>query len=82
MVSPDDLAVQLGSVLRRDVAVEIVPRGAWTATLEQMGRPSGETWAVEEIYDGVNSKWIGFGVDGAERVEGVTTAREVFAGDA
>jgi hypothetical protein len=44
-----------------------------------MGFPSGQTWAFEEIYDGVNSHWIGFGVQDAERVEGATTARDVFA---
>jgi len=79
MVSPDEVARQLGEVLRRDVMARSVPRDAWTATIEKMGFPSGQTWAFEEIYDGVNSHWIGFGVQDAERVEGATTARDVFA---
>jgi uncharacterized protein YbjT (DUF2867 family) len=79
MVSPAEVAVQLGEVLQRDVTARSVPRDAWTPTIEKMGFPSGQTWAFEEIYDGVNSHWIGFGVKGAERVEGTTSARDVFA---
>jgi uncharacterized protein YbjT (DUF2867 family) len=79
MVSPAEVAVQLGEVLRRDVTARSVPRDAWTSTIEKMGFPSGQTWAFEEIYDGVNSQWIGFGVKGAERVEGGISARDVFA---
>ncbi|WP_407572816.1 NmrA family NAD(P)-binding protein [Deinococcus altitudinis] len=79
MVSPDEVAAQLGSVLGREVRAQALPREAWVSTLEQMGFPSRQTWAFEEIYDGVNSHWIGFGVEGAERVEGTTSARDVFA---
>jgi hypothetical protein len=31
------------------------------------------------MLEGVNSGWIHFGVTGAERVEGSTTAKDVFA---
>lgn len=79
LVSPDDVATQLGEVLGHGVTAQSVPRDAWTPTLEKMGFPSGQTWAFEEIYDGVNTHWIGFGVEGAERVEGTTSARDVFA---
>ena len=79
MVSADELAAQLGAVLGRHVTAQALPREAWTPTLERMGFPNGQTWAFEEIYDGVNSHWIGFGVAGAERVEGTTSARDVFA---
>jgi len=79
MVSPDELAAQLGEVLKRDVRAQSIPRAQWISTLERMGFPSGKTWAFEEIYDGVNAHWIGFGAEGAERVEGLTTARDVFA---
>lgn len=78
MVSPADVATQLGEVLRRAVTAQSVPRDVWTPTLEKMGFPSGQTWAFEEIYDGVNSHWIGFGIEGAERIEGVTSAHDVF----
>ncbi len=78
MVSADELAAELGAVLGRGVTARVLPREAWVPTLEQMGFPNGQTWAFEEIYDGVNSRWIGFGVEGAERVDGTTSAREVF----
>lgn len=78
MVSADDLAAELGAVLGRDVKATPIPREAWAATLEQMGFPKGQTWAYEEMIDGVNSGWIGFGVKGTEHVEGTTRARDVF----
>ncbi|AMS45057.1 hypothetical protein FHS67_006420 [Aminobacter aminovorans] len=61
MVSPDGLAVALGTVLGREVKADPVPREAWVSTLEKMGFPNGQTWAFEEVYDGVNAHWIGFG---------------------
>lgn len=79
LVSPDELAAQLGAVLGREVTAQALPREAWVPTLERMGFPHGQTWAFEEVYDGVNAHWIGFGVAGAERVEGTTSARDVFA---
>jgi uncharacterized protein YbjT (DUF2867 family) len=79
LVSPDEIAAQLGAVLGHKVTARSVPRESWVSTLEKMGFPSGQTWAFEEIYDGVNAKWIGFGVEGTERVEGTTSAHEVFA---
>lgn len=78
-VSPDDLASQLGEVLGRDVKAQAVPRDAWPAALEGMGLPKGQTWAYEEMLEGVNSGWINFGISGAERIEGTTTAKQVFA---
>ena len=79
MVSADDLAAALGQALGRDVKAQAIPRQAWAGALEQMGLPAGGTWAFEEMVDGVNSGWIGLGVEGAERVEGTTSAKDVFA---
>jgi uncharacterized protein YbjT (DUF2867 family) len=79
MVSCDELAAQLGQVLGRDVKAQAIPREAWTAALHQMGLPEGGTWAYEEMIEGVNSGWIAFGVENTERVEGTTSAKEVFA---
>ena len=79
MMSSDQLAAQLGEVLGRDVKAQSVPRPAWTGALEQMGLPAGNTWAYEEMMDGVNSGWIGFGTAGTERVEGTTSAKQVFS---
>lgn len=79
MVSPDELATALGAVLGRDVRAQAIPREAWAGALEQMGMPKGNTWGYEEMIEGVNSGWIDFGVKNTERVEGTTSAREVFA---
>ncbi len=79
MVSGDELASQLSQVLDRDVRAQAIPREAWAGVLEGMGLPKGGTWAYEEMLEGVNSGWIGFGVEGTERVEGTTTAKQVFA---
>lgn len=79
LVSPDELAAQLGEVLGRDVKAQVVPRQAWAPALEGMGLPQGSTWAYEEMLEGVNSGWIAFGIEGTERVEGTTTAKQVFA---
>jgi uncharacterized protein YbjT (DUF2867 family) len=82
MVSADELAAAIGAVLGRDVKAQAVPREAWAATLEHMGLPRGSTWAYEEMIEGVNSGWIAFGVANTERVEGTTTAQQVFAAHA
>lgn len=78
LVSPDELAEQLGAVLGRTVAAQPVPREGWPAAMHQMGLPEGQTWALEEMLDSANAGWIDFGVEGTERVEGTTTARNVF----
>ena len=79
LVRPDDVAAALGAVLGCDITAQAIPREAWGATLKRMGFAPGQTWAFEEIYDGVNAHWNGFGAVGAERVEGTTSARDVFA---
>lgn len=79
MVSADELATAFGLVLGREVTAQALPRDAWGPALARMGFAPGQTWAFEEIYDGVNAHWIGFGAAGAERVEGTTPARDVFA---
>ncbi len=78
MVSSDEVAAALGQVLGRDVQAQAIPREAWAGALEHMGMPKGETWAFEEMMEGENSGWIGFGVEGTERIEGTTSAQEVF----
>ncbi len=78
MVSSDDLAAELGEVLGREVKAQVVPREAWTSALEHMGMPKGSTWGYEEMVEGVNSGWIGFGVAGTESVQGTTSAEQVF----
>ena len=78
MVSSDELAAALGKVLGRDVKAQAAPRGAWAGALQHMGIPKGETWGYEEMTEGINSGWIHFGVEGTERVEGTTSAEQVF----
>jgi uncharacterized protein YbjT (DUF2867 family) len=79
MVSSDELASQLGEVLGRDIKAQAVPREAWSPALQHMGIPADKTWAYEEMIEGINSGWINFGVENTERVEGTTSAKEVFA---
>jgi len=79
LVSSDELAAELGVVLGRDVKAQAIPREAWAGALEHMGLPKGGTWAYEEMIEGVNSGWIGIGVENTEHVAGRTSAREVFA---
>lgn len=78
LVSSDELADALGEVLGREVKAQAIPREAWATTLEQMGLPKGSTWAYEEMIEGVNSGWIGLGVEGTEHVDGTITAKQVF----
>jgi uncharacterized protein YbjT (DUF2867 family) len=79
LVSSDELAGALGKVLGRDVKAQAIPREAWAGALQQMGLPKGETWGFEEMNEGINSGWIGFGVEKTERVEGTTSAEQVYA---
>ncbi len=79
MISSDELAAELGTVLGRDVKAQAIPREAWSGALQHMGLPAGSTWAYEEMIDGVNSGWIGFGIEGTEAVTGTTSAKDVYA---
>lgn len=79
MVSANEVATQLGEVLKIDVKAFAVPRAEWSAAFEQFGIPKGQTGAAEAMYDAVNSGWMALGVEGTEHVPGTTSAREVFA---
>ena len=79
LISPDDLAKALSEVLGSEVKAQVIPREAWTAALEGMGFPKGNTAPYEEMVDSFNSGWIAFGVPGTEKVEGTTTPKQVFA---
>ncbi len=78
MVSSDELAAALGQVLGREVHAQAIPRAAWSEALQHMGLPEDGTWAYEEMIEGVNAGWIDFGAAGTERIEGTTSARQVF----
>jgi uncharacterized protein YbjT (DUF2867 family) len=79
MVSADEVAAQLGEVLKVDVKAFAVPRAGWAEAFEQFGIPKGHTGPAEEMYDGINEGWMGLGIAGTEHVEGKTSARDVFA---
>jgi uncharacterized protein YbjT (DUF2867 family) len=79
MVSADEVAVQLGEVLQRDVKAFAVPQAGWSAAFEQFGIPKGQTAQAEAMYDAVNAGWMELGVEGTEHVAGTTSARDVFA---
>src|SRR5580693_9196867 len=79
MVSADEVAGQLGEVLRRDVKAFAVPRAGWAEAFEQFGVPKGHTGPAEEMFESVNAGWMVLGVGGTEHVAGTTSARDVFA---
>ena len=79
MVSADEVAAQLGEVLKLDVKAFAIPRAAWAEAFEQFGVPKGHTGPAEEMYESVNAGWMGLGIPGTEHVEGTTSARDVFA---
>ncbi|MFM0729629.1 NmrA family NAD(P)-binding protein [Paraburkholderia sediminicola] len=79
MVSADEVATQLGEVLKVDVNAFAVPRAGWPAAFEQLGVPKGQTGPAEAMYEAVNSGWMDLGVEGTEHVPGATSARDVFA---
>ena len=79
MVSADEVAEQLGEVLKRDVKAFAVPRAGWAEAFEQFGIPKGHTGPAEEMFEAVNAGWMDLGVEGTEHVAGTTRAREVFA---
>jgi uncharacterized protein YbjT (DUF2867 family) len=79
MVSADEVAEQLGEVLKRDVKAFAVPRAGWAEAFEQFGVPKGHTGPAEEMFESVNAGWMGLGITGTEHVAGTTSARDVFA---
>ena len=79
MVSADEVAGQLGEVLKLDVKAFAVPRAGWPAAFEQFGVPRGQTGAAEQVFESVNEGWMDVGVEGTEHVAGTTSARDVFA---
>jgi uncharacterized protein YbjT (DUF2867 family) len=79
MVSADQVAEQLGEVLKLDVKAFAVPRAGWAEAFEQFGIPKGHTGPAEEMFEAVNAGWMDLGVEGTEHVAGTTSARDVFA---
>ncbi|ULU26062.1 NmrA family NAD(P)-binding protein [Dyella terrae] len=78
MVSADEVATQLGDVLKADVKAFAIPRAGWPAAFEQLGIPKGQTGPAETMFDAINAGWMDLGVEGTEHVAGVTSARDVF----
>src|SRR3984885_1902205 len=79
MVSADEVAEQLGEVLKRDVKAFAVPRAGWAEAFEQFGVPKGHTGPAEEMFESVNAGWMDLGITGTEHVAGTTSAGDVFA---
>jgi uncharacterized protein YbjT (DUF2867 family) len=80
MVSADEVAGQLGEVLKLEVTAFAIPRAGWAGAFEQTGIPKGHTGAAEDMFEAVNSGWMDLGAEGTEHVAGTTSARDVFAG--
>ena len=79
MVSADEVATQLGEVLKLDVRAFAIPRAGWAEAFEQFGIPNGQTGPAEAMFEAVNAGWMDLGVAGTERVGGTTPPRDVFA---
>jgi uncharacterized protein YbjT (DUF2867 family) len=79
MVSADEVAAQLGEVMKLDVKAVAVPRTEWPAAFEQLGVPKGQTGAAEAMFEAVNAGWMDLGAEGAEQVAGTTPPRDVFS---
>jgi uncharacterized protein YbjT (DUF2867 family) len=79
MVSADEVAAQLGEVMKLDVKAFAVPRAEWPAAFEQFGIPKGKTGPAEAMFEAVNAGWMDLGVNGTEHVAGTTSPRDVFS---
>jgi uncharacterized protein YbjT (DUF2867 family) len=79
MVSADEVATQLGEVMKLDVKAAAVPRADWSSAFEQFGIPKGQSGPAEAMYDAVNAGGMDLGVEGTEHIEGKTSARDVFS---
>jgi uncharacterized protein YbjT (DUF2867 family) len=79
MISSDEVAAQLGEVMKLDVKAFAVPRAEWPASFEQFGIPKGQTGPAEAMFEAVNAGWMDLGVEGTERVAGTTSPHDVFA---
>jgi hypothetical protein len=78
MVSADEVAEQLGAVLKLDVKALAVPRAGWAEAFEQFGIPRGHTGPAEQMFEAVNAGWMDLGAGDTEHVAGTTSARDVF----
>lgn len=79
MVSTDEVAAQLGEVMKLEVKAVAIPRAEWSGAFEQFGIPKGRSGPAEIMYDAVNAGGMDIGVEGTEHVPGATSARDVFA---
>jgi uncharacterized protein YbjT (DUF2867 family) len=79
MVSADEVAEQLGEVLKVNVKAFAVPRAGWSEAFEQFGIPKGHTGPAEAMFEAVNAGWMNLGVEGTEHVAGTASARDVFS---
>jgi uncharacterized protein YbjT (DUF2867 family) len=79
MVSANEVAAQLGEVMKLDVKAFAIPRPEWPAAFEQLGIPKGQTGPAEAMFEAVNAGWMDLGVAGTEHVAGTTSPRDVFA---
>src|SRR5580698_2908240 len=78
MVAADDVAGQLGEILKLGVKAFSVPRAGWAEAFEQFGIPKGHSGPAEEMFEALNAGWMDLGVEGTEQVAGTTAARDVF----
>jgi len=58
--SARDAAAAMSAALGRDVQLVQPPRGAWEGILREAGLGEGYAKLIAEMYDGINSRHIGF----------------------
>jgi uncharacterized protein YbjT (DUF2867 family) len=77
--TPAEFAQAIGSAVGKPVVPIAIPRERWPQSLEQFGFAKGGTAAYEEMVDSVNSGWISFGAEGAEKVAATVSPEDFFA---
>jgi len=77
-VSPVDLAAALGRALRRDVAVEVIPRPEWEGRFRAQGMT--HPGPRMRMLDGFNAGWIAFDPGSPRLRKGVTSVQAVIDG--
>jgi uncharacterized protein YbjT (DUF2867 family) len=68
--SPLDVTEAFSSALKKKIEPLVVPRDAWIKSFVEKGIPANKTAGLVEMLEGFNSKWIDFGVAGAEALKG------------
>ena len=70
--TPTDVAAAFAAALSQTVNLKLIPRDAWVGQFIAQGMPEDRTAPRVDMFDGINSGHIHFGVPGTEPVRGTT----------